>query len=676
MKRTIVFLCILLASCAVFAKKKEVNNLDKNSEKSYKGYIHKGDEQFKKIAPAEKHQALSYYLKAYMIDSTSASLNYKIGEAYLYSPTEKATCLRYFQQSVAANPSSENANAWLRLANAYQLNLQFDSAIVWYEKYRKYKVGTPMTRRERRAVNKKFDKKIKECNAGLAHMVKPREVFIDNFDRVNSANEEYNTTLSPDWSTLAYTKAIYVKSKKRVESAQSVFKDPDGNWSTPDPLFDGEDRGNYSIVDMGNNDLFLFDGSKPNKIIHFVYKKDTWKKDRAFKWNKRRFVKKITFSSDSSKVYFSTYAKADWGKVSYDIFVATQKRKHNSKGTKWNKAIPLPGYVNSEYDEICPELHNDTTMYFASNGHNTMGGYDIFRSRYKNGIWGRPENLGYPINTPFDDTFYTITSRDNKAFISSNRDGGMGYNDIYMLTYVLPKDLALNFEPPISLLGDGLLGGFNTAKAAEMDSSFITLLKGVIMNEDSIPLRAQIELADNGLQQVIATFESDSIGSYRVKLPGGVNYGVSVSAPGYLFHSENFNLPEQTEYREIEKNIILKRIAIGKNVIMKNIFFETAKADLSAESQIELNNLIKLLQDNPTLCLEIGGHTDNKGSRAYNTKLSQARAQSVVDYLVSHGIDASRLTSKGYAFDRPIADNKTEAGRQENRRTEFLVTQF
>jgi outer membrane protein OmpA-like peptidoglycan-associated protein len=173
---------------------------------------------------------------------------------------------------------------------------------------------------------------------------------------------------------------------------------------------------------------------------------------------------------------------------------------------------------------------------------------------------------------------------------------------------------------------------------------------------------------------VIATFKSNSTtGKYLVSLPSGKNYGIAVKREGYLFHSENFDLPASADYQEVEKNIDLKKVEIGQTIVLKNIFFDFDKATIRSESANELDRLIKLLTENPTLKIELGSHTDSKGSDDYNQKLSQSRSQSVVTYLIGKGISTDRLVAKGYGEVMPVATNDTEAGRQENRRTEFKI---
>ena len=214
------------------------------------------------------------------------------------------------------------------------------------------------------------------------------------------------------------------------------------------------------------------------------------------------------------------------------------------------------------------------------------------------------------------------------------------------------------------------------APTVQIKEAQLTILKGVITDElTKQPLEATIEIVDNLKNSVIATFTSNSsTGKYLVSLPAGRNYGIAVKKDNYLFHSENFDIPGTAAYQEVVKDIALNNIAVGSKIILKNIFFDFDKATLRPESTNELERLTNLLKlDAPTLKIEISGHTDSKGADDYNKALSNSRAKAVVDYLVTKGIAAKRLTSVGYGEEQPIATNDTDEGRQLNRRTEFKV---
>ena len=170
------------------------------------------------------------------------------------------------------------------------------------------------------------------------------------------------------------------------------------------------------------------------------------------------------------------------------------------------------------------------------------------------------------------------------------------------------------------------------------------------------------------------TFNSNSFtGKYLTSLPAGKNYGIAVKRDGYLFHSENFNIADSAAFQTILKDISLKKIQVGSTIVLKNIFYDFDKSTLRPESTSELERLLKLLNEMPNLKIEISSHTDSKGTNEYNFKLSDNRAKSVVNYLISKGIGNDRLVAKGYGEEKPVSTNETNEGRQLNRRTEFKI---
>jgi outer membrane protein OmpA-like peptidoglycan-associated protein/YHS domain-containing protein len=377
-----------------------------------------------------------------------------------------------------------------------------------------------------------------------------------------------------------------------------------------------------------------------------------------------------SYTYDGKIVYFCSDRKNGQGK--HDIYKATLDRKG-----KYSHIENLGPVINTVYEEKCVFAHPDgKTIYFSSNGHEGMGGYDIYYATFENGQWSKPVNLGYPINTPGDDMNFTITADNKTGYYASNKKGGLGGKDIYKITFLGPEKQFVYYTED-NLLSDGLKPFIENKeiKTIAIDSPKLTLLKGIVIDEETKkPLYAKIDLYDLEKNERLASFESnDQSGRFLLSLPSGKNYSVNLKTEGYLFHSENFNLPDTAKYQEIEQIIELKKLAVGKEIVLNNIFFEFNKATLLKESIAELENIYLLLTENPKLHVEISGHTDNVGSAAVNNKLSLERAKAVVDYLIEKGIANERLTSVGYGFEKPIAPNTTEEGRQKNRRTEFKI---
>ena len=312
-----------------------------------------------------------------------------------------------------------------------------------------------------------------------------------------------------------------------------------------------------------------------------------------------------------------------------------------------------------------------------------MGGYDIFKSTWNDVTrsWGVPVNIGYPINTPDDDVYFAVSASGTHGYFTSYQKDGQGDKDLCMVSFLGPEKPFLLSTEENMLASIAVPVSEKQMQAEVVITSNLTVLKGRTLDAKSMnPVEAAIDIVDNGSGELITTILSNSqTGKYLVTLPSGVNYGISVSAEGYLFHSENFDILRSQEYQELNKDILLKNVEIGSSIVLNNLFFDFNKATITKESTYELESLAKLLTERSNVHIEIGSHTDNKGNADYNLKLSEARSKSIVDYLVQHGIAADRLEAKGYGMTQPIApNNKPDGsddpeGRQKNRRTDFRI---
>ncbi|MBO7124433.1 MAG: OmpA family protein, partial [Bacteroidales bacterium] len=280
--------------------------------------------------------------------------------------------------------------------------------------------------------------------------------------------------------------------------------------------------------------------------------------------------------------------------------------------------------------------------------------------------------------TPGDDMYFVMAGSGTQAYYASSRKGGMGGLDIYMITFLGPeKKMNMTTENNlIAVKANPIQQEVVMEKSVAIKTSRLTVVKGIVSDaEDTTKfLDALIEITDNATGQILFTNTANSsTGKFLIPLPSGKNYGIAVKKDGYLFHSENFDVPQTSDYQEINLDIKLMPIKKDSKIVLRNVFFETAKATLNSMSYTELDNLVKIMNDNPKIKIEIGGHTDNVGSKTYNQKLSQDRAEAVVNYLLSKKIASNRLTFKGYAFDEPIDTNDTPEGRAQNRRVEFKI---
>jgi outer membrane protein OmpA-like peptidoglycan-associated protein/tetratricopeptide (TPR) repeat protein len=621
-------------------------------------------------------KALELYLKAHAFNPDNALLNMRIGECFLGTKAVDKS-VDYLERAVELNVAT--LQVYYLLGKAYQQNYRFDDAIEQFTFYRQSL--TPQEAIQQRA---SIDRRIAECNHAKHLINEPLRVFIDNMgSAVNSEFDDYSPVLSPDGNIMYFTSRRPLGRNPRNDRNdhkyfENIFvtRKVGENWSSAEPI-EGRINSKTHEATAGilpdGNTLYVYRGDKGGDLLESNFEKGRWSKPqklpRALR-SRGTQETSIVFTSDGNRVYFVSDRPGGFG--GRDIWTSGR----NEKG-RWSDPVNLGSTVNTEYDEESLFLaSDDMTLFFSSQGHNSMGGFDIFRTVFRNGRWTRPENLGYPVNSPADDLFFVLGSDDKTAWFSTMRKDNYGGSDIYQITFLGPeKPLVL----PVA--NDLIAAAIRPPRINMMESEMeiitvpMTILRGRILDDKTEePVDAVIELYDNETEALLAEFNSGiETGEYVISLPGGKNYAIAVQAEDYLFHSENMNISETEVNREIINDIRLKKVEVGESIVLRNIFFDTGAAELRPESYAELGILYKLMIDNPSLKIEISGHTDNVGSANLNQRLSERRARSVVDFLIERGIDKERLTYKGYGFEKPIASNETAAGRQMNRRTEFEI---
>jgi outer membrane protein OmpA-like peptidoglycan-associated protein/tetratricopeptide (TPR) repeat protein len=465
-------------------------------------------------------------------------------------------------------------------------------------------------------------------------------------ETINSTASEYFPSLTIDGNTLIYTRRV-----NNINEDFFISEKRNGTWanavSLPGNLNTSENEGAQNISQDGK--MLVFTGcnmqdGEGSCDIYFSYlnKQGNWGErmniGRAI--NTEYWETQPCLSPDKRMLYFTARDPSGFG--GSDIYVSTLQ-----PNGKWGTPLNMGAGINTSGDESCPFIHADNqTLYFTSNGHAGYGGTDLFFIRKQNdGSWSKPQNLGYPVNTIDDEGSLVISSDGKTAYYASDGNDSKGGLDIY------------TFELPVP------------------DRPNKTLwVKGTVFDKKTkAGLPSAVELIDLSNAQTISKVQTDEEGNYLITLPVGKDYAFNVNRRGYLFFSENFSLKQNTADTTYTIHIPLIAIEINASIVLKNIFFDSKKTELKPESIAELNRVVQLLKDNPTIKIEIGGYTDNVGKPADNLLLSNKRSKAVVGYLLSKGIAANRLTAKGFGETKPIADNKTEAGRAFNRRTELKV---
>lgn len=604
-------------------------------------------------------KALDSYISANKFNPNNADLNAKIGDCYLNS-SDRSEALYYLKKAYQLDNKMDGYYIYL-LGKAHHLNNDFDDAIKYY------KIAKTTGSKIQPELSGMVDKKNAECASGKKLIKIPVNVKIESLEgTINTEFEEYVPIITADESEIFFTSRRPNTTGGAMDAGLGDYyediyysKKENGKWVSATNVgapVNSEFHDATVGLSLDGQKLFLYrDNKKGDGNIYMSEKKgDKWSEpvELPEPINSKSQETSACYSFDGNTIYF--VSNRDGGKGGKDIYKATK----DAKGV-WGNAENLGAVVNTKEDEDAVFLHPDgKTLYFSSKGHNSMGGYDVFKSTYEKGKWSTPQNLGFPVNTSDDDVCFVLTASGDYGYYTSIKAEGKGKRDVYKVAFL-----------------------------DELNKPKLTLLKGTISDKKTgKPLQATIEIYDNDNGKLIGTFESNSTtGKYMVSLPAGVNYGISVKAPGYLFYSENFNIAKDAAFKEVIKDIGLDKLEVGKKVVLKNIFYDYNKATLTASSSNELNKVIELLNSNPKIKIEISAHTDSRGSDAYNNNLSQERAQSCLDYLVAKNIDKNRLIAKGYGkkqlliTDADINELKTEEEKEEahqqNRRTEFKIVE-
>ena len=676
----------LNAQVAVEIDKKEFKQ-GKNGYKDAKAALKIGDVYYAMGQPGAYRMSLTQYLMAYDYNQHNPELNYKIGACYLYS-TEKAKAIGFLEKAYKAEPAVASDIFYL-LGWGNQLNYQFEDAISYY---RKYIVQQPNSSGKKGKNDKSLDveKKIRECEDGILLIKSPIRVFIDNLGpAINSKYPDYGPVITTDESLLIFTSRREGSTDGELDPNDMLYyedlyisyNDDKKGWTETINMRSLNTEGHDASVGLSPDGqiLYTYKGVPDGTLFESKLDGDSWTKAKEMNnnINTKFHETSASISYDGRKLYFvSDRTKDEFGNATMggkDIFYC--ERQDNGK---WGNSKNIGAPINTKYDEEGVFMHPDgVTMYFCSKRDGSMGGYDIFYSENDGaGNWSTPVNIGYPVNTPDDDVFFVVAGNARYAYYSSAREDGYGLQDIYRITFLGPeKMLVMGTEDMLIASSNATIQQKVEQEIVEVKKVRLTILKGTITDALSeLPIEATIEIVDNEKDELITTLTSNSkTGKYLVSLPSGKNYGIAVKADGYLFYSENIDIPAATAYQEITKDVVLSKVGIGSKIVLKNIFFDYSKSTLRETSFPELSRLVTLLESYPKMTIEIGGHTDNHGGLKFNTDLSEARAKSVVDYLVDKGISATRLAYKGYAYLQPIATNDTDEGRQQNRRVEFKV---
>lgn len=493
--------------------------------------------------------------------------------------------------------------------------------------------------------------------------VDDRYVDTTLYDLHNIKSDEFTNAFSAtaykDGAVFSADKDIFLNSKKAGWTGNSYLdlyymeKGDSGKWLAP-TLMKGSINGRFhegpaTFTQDGNTVFFTRsnyskrrmvtnDNNENNlKIFQATLDGDKWKHLVELPFNSDDYsCGHPTLASDDKTLYFVSDMPGGYGGT--DIY------KSVLENGEWSKPENLGDVINTPGDEMFPYIHDDGTLYFSSDAHNTMGGLDVFMSYDNNGTWVTPENLNYPLNTTWDDYGFSLLPDDTTGFVSSSRLEGTDH------MYEFTKK-----PPTFNLIGISRKKGEET----RVPGVTVSITRG----------------SDNKIFEMV----SNENGEFKMKLQPEEEYYLVCTKLGCFTRTDNISTKGLKYSQDFYADFEVEEIVIDKPIVLENIYYDFDKWFIREDAAIELNKLVKLLNDNPTIEIEMGSHTDCRGTEKYNDVLSDKRAMAAVEYLIYRGIDKDRLTWKGYGESVPVVQcpscyKCSEEQHQANRRTEFKVT--
>lgn len=473
---------------------------------------------------------------------------------------------------------------------------------------------------------------------------------------INTKYDEYWPSITIDGSTLIFTRLLPMEGIPKLKQEDFYLSIFDGVlWSEAEPVNSINSNLNEGAQTISVDGSLLFftlcnhpEGFGSCDIWYSVREDGNWSKPRnaGRPLNSESWEGQPSLSAFGDRLYFASNRPG--GKGNKDIWSIELKGWRPDGKPIWGEFKNLGDSINTPGDDISPFIHqNNRDLFFSSDYWPGFGGFDLFRSQQKPDVtWTQARNLGFPVNSPGNEQGLVIDRKGLTAYMASNRIPGNGM-DIYSFAL----DESLRPAP-------------------------VTFIQGIITDAESQePVSAMVKLT--GLEKdapVELILKADAEGRFNVTLPAGNEYAFHVNEPGYLVFSEHIFVEEMDSPEPVYRQISLTPVMVGSQTHLYNIFFDTGSDKILERSEPELNELTGFLLQNPSLQIEIQGHTDNIGTAEFNLSLSENRANSVVSFLIQRGITVDRLSSKGYGYTLPVAPNSTEEGRAKNRRTTVKIT--
>lgn len=721
------------------------------------------------------NEALEMYLDLEKAGAEVENLDYKIAKCLSESKevNDRVKSLGYFEKIDLASFDKLPYNYYLDIADAYYDNEQIEQALVNYNKQLEL-VGND--RRAKGAIEKSIAQAMNAYNI----MRIPKNVVIERLgDGINTEYTEYNPVVSADESTMAFTSLRPIESKtgEKVTEEIMISFNETGSWIMPSKVA-VQTQNNYGTagISADGQEMLIFIGDQTSGSIYRIVREDNnWSRPMPLgsSVQSKYLESTASLTPDNKTIYFASNRPGGYGGM--DIYKADLR----DDGT-WSRAENLGPSINSRANEDAPFIHpNKKLMFFTTDGHDGMGGNDIYKSELKDGEWTTPKNMGYPINTTANDNYFTLIADGTRGYFSSDRKGGLGGQDIYVMD--MPEDY---------------------------ETIPLTMIKGRILDAETLlPLKTKIYMIDTETKEKIdyVYHPNQKTGNYLVILPPNKSYDMIIESEGFLPYTLNIDVPNQTEFYELYQKIYLKTIkhfdvVVGQEVQVKNafyytheegvqnlrkeheaaliehdsidvyelmgdlmeagdqeamdyliellmvenpidevnfdenndklqsakrtyyydesdeskfekkevggetiyslptmfvtieaqeqkqnakissndynihildktlkVYFKAGKSDLDVKYEKDLDKILQQLQNNPKFGIEISGYASSEGDEEFNTKLSNLRAISVLDYINHRGIVRRRIIAKGYGSRENAGASKEESRRVEVR---------
>ncbi|WP_146895090.1 OmpA family protein [Adhaeribacter aerolatus] len=589
--------------------------------------------------------AIPFYEQVLAKDADNAQALFRAGVSYISFDKEKAS--EYIYRAQRLSPKvAKDVEYWLGRID--HLNYRFDEAIAHYRAYD----ATLKKNDERKP---EIARLMQQSRNAKAQFNNAKDIFVKNLgSEINTAYSEHSPVIAADDNYLLFTSrsenVTGGKADQYGEYYEDVFEtrraDPTATWQQPKPVGNINSQFHDAAIQLFDNDtkLLLYRDQNNGDFFFSTLENGTWSapKPLSNNINTRDYEGDAYITPDGKFLYYSTSHYSENGDK--DIYVS----ERDANGD-WGKPKSMGTLINSQDDDDSPYLTRDgKTMYFTSRGHNSMGGYDVFVTKFDSVSrrWSRPENMGYPINTPDDDAYYRLSPDGSYAYLSSYRMGGYGEKDIWTINYI--KNVVIR-------------GHVYNLRDKSVIPGVELVFSGQQANKQAISYR-DVTKPDSG--------------TYSVSVLSGRKYQVSVSKDGNNIATEEFDIPVVTnDTTVIEKDFYVPftdTTAAGR-LAFEKIYFDTDEYTLRAESVTELDNLVRILKANPGINISINGHCDSRNTDEYNIVLGENRAKAAYDYLVKNGVAQNRLVTVSYGERRPAAPNDSPENMQLNRRTEFVI---